>query len=150
MLAVSGPGMTNCISGLAEAQVNKRPVLCIAGASESSLESRGAFQEFDQLTLAKSVTKFAARPSNVRHIPLLVQKAVKLTMYGTPGPVYLDLPADILAAKVPEDSVVYLPAIEHVPKMIMPASLLEQTLAMLRAAKRPLVIVGKGVAYGNA
>ena len=47
MLAVSGPGMTNCISGMAEAMVNKRPLIVLAGASDASLEGRGGFQEFD-------------------------------------------------------------------------------------------------------
>ena len=71
-LAVSGPGMTNCISGMVEAMVNKRPLLVIAGSSDASLEGRGGFQEWDQLTLAKSVTKYAARPSSIKHIPLII------------------------------------------------------------------------------
>ena len=102
MLAVSGPGMTNCISGMAEALVNKRPMICIAGASDASLEGRGGFQEIDQLTLAKSVTKYAARPSSIKHVPLIIERAVKMSMYGTPGPVYVDLPSDILLGKFPE------------------------------------------------
>jgi len=107
MLAVSGPGMTNCISGMAEAMVNKRPMIVLAGASDASLEGRGGFQEFDQLTLAKSVTKYAARPSNVKHIPLIIEKAVKMSMYGTPGAVYVDLPADLLMGKAKESEIKY-------------------------------------------
>ena len=94
VLAVSGPGFTNCISGMAEAMVNKRPL--IAGASDASLDGKGAFQEFDQLTLSKSVTKYAARPSSIKYITLIVQRAVKFSMFGTRGAVYIDLPADIL------------------------------------------------------
>lgn len=107
MLAVSGPGMTNCISGMAEAMVNKRPMIVLAGASDASLEGRGGFQEFDQLTLAKSVTKYAARPSNIKHIPLIIEKAVKMSIYGTPGAVYVDLPADLLMGKVKESEIKY-------------------------------------------
>lgn len=105
VLAVSGPGMTNCISGMAEAQVNKRPMICISGASDASMEGKGGFQEWDQLTLAKSVTKYAARPANIRHIPLIVEKAVRMSIYGTPGACYIDLPADILFGKVEESSI---------------------------------------------
>jgi 2-hydroxyacyl-CoA lyase 1 len=79
----------------------------LAGASDASLEGRGGFQEFDQLTLAKSVTKYAARPSNVNHIPLIIEKAVKMSMYGTPGAVYVDLPADLLMGKAKESEIKY-------------------------------------------
>ena len=64
-LAVSGPGMTNTISGMAEAMVNKRPMIVLGGASDSSLEGMGGFQEVDQLACAKPVTKYAARPSAI-------------------------------------------------------------------------------------
>ena len=62
-LAVSGPGMTNCISGMANAHVNKWPMICIGGASDATLEGQGGFQEYDQLACAKPVCKYAARPS---------------------------------------------------------------------------------------
>ena len=119
VLAVSGPGMTNCISGMAEAVVNKRPMICIGGASDASMEGKGGFQEFDQLTLAKGCTKYAARPSSIRHIPLIVERAVKLSMYGTPGPCYIDLPADILFGKIDEKLVSYYPTVEPLPKLIL-------------------------------
>lgn len=108
-MAVSGPGMTNCISGMAEAMINKRPMVCIAGASDAQLEGKGGFQELDQLALAKPVCKYAARPSSVQHIPIVVERAVRMSMYGTPGPVYIDLPGDLLLAKALENDVKYLP-----------------------------------------
>lgn len=120
VLAVSGPGMTNCISGMAEAMVNKRPMIVIAGASDASLEGRGGFQEFDQLTLAKSVSKYAARPSSIKHVPLIIEKAVKLSMYGTPGAVYVDLPADILLGKTKESEIIYYPAVQPLPPTLVP------------------------------
>ena len=66
VLAVSGPGMTNCISGMANAKVNKWPMLCISGASDAIFDGKGGFQEFDQLTMAKQVAKFAVKPASIK------------------------------------------------------------------------------------
>lgn len=88
--------MTNAISGMANAMVNKWPMIVLGGATDASLEGKGAFEEWDQLACARPCTKYAARPSNVRHIPIIVERAVRMSMYGTPGPVYIDLPNDLL------------------------------------------------------
>jgi len=71
-------------------------------------------------------------------------------MYGTPGACYIDLPHNLLYAKVPEDSVHYLPRVELIPALQVPNNLLNATLNLLKSAKSPLVIVGKGIAYGGA
>ena len=73
-----------------------------------------------------------------------------MSMYGTPGPVYIDLPHNLLYAKVPEDSVSYLPKVELLPPMHLPANLITSTIDLLKGAKNPLVIVGKGIAYADA
>ena len=96
------------------------------------------------------MTKYAARPSSVEHIPIVVERAVRLSMYGTPGPVYLDLPHNLLYAKVPADGVNYLPKVEMLPAMVLPKSLVVSALDLLKQAKNPLVIVGKGIAYAGA
>lgn len=150
VMAVSGPGMTNCISGMANAMVNKWPMICIAGASDAQLEGKGGFQEFDQLACARPVCKYAARPSSVKHIPIVIERAIRISMYGTPGPVYVDLPGDLLLAKEDESKINYLPWVEDIPKLVLPDSLVTSTLTLLKQAKSPLVIVGKGIAYGNA
>ena len=149
-LAVSGPGLTNCISGMAEAMVNKRPMIQLGGASDANQEGMGGFQEFDQLACAKPVTKYAARPSCIQHIPVVVERAVRISMYGTPGPVYIDLPLNLLYGQAPEDSVRYLPKVEALPPSLVHASLVSATIDLLKSAKSPLVIVGKGIAYADA
>jgi 2-hydroxyacyl-CoA lyase 1 len=100
-MAVSGPGMTNCISGMANALINKWPMICLGGAPDSTLEGQGAFQEYDQLAAAKPNCKYAARPNSVEHIPIIIERAVRMSMYGTPGPCYIDLPMNLLYASVP-------------------------------------------------
>lgn len=67
--------------------------------------------------MAKPVCKYAARPANIKHIPLIVERAVRLSLYGTPGPVYIDLPADILFGKINADEINYLPLVEPLPSL---------------------------------
>lgn len=71
-------------------------------------------------------------------------------MYGTPGPCYIDLPMNLLYAQVPEDSVRYLPLVEPLPPLVLQQTQIEKTFALLKSAKSPLIIVGKGIAYGDA
>lgn len=73
-----------------------------------------------------------------------------MSIYGTPGPCYIDLPHNLLLAKVPEDSVSYLPKVEPLPPLAVPQNLLNATINLLKSAKSPLVIVGKGIAYADA
>jgi len=73
-----------------------------------------------------------------------------MSIYGAPGPVYIDLPQDLLQGKVPVSSVSYLPKVEPLPALVLPSKTVEQVLKMLQQAKSPLVIVGKGVAYADA
>ena len=113
--------MTNTISGMAEALINKRPMIVLGGASDSSLEGQGGFQELDQVACARPVCKYAARPSSIQHIPIVVERAVRMATYGTPGPCYIDLPHNLLYGKVDESLVHYLPQVEPLPKMLLPA-----------------------------
>ena len=149
-MAVSGPGMTNTISGMAEALVNKRPMIVIAGAPDTLTEGKGGFQEFDQISCAKPVTKYAARIHSVEHIPVIVERAVRMSIFGTPGPCYIDVPQDVLQGKALESSIHYLPKVEPLPCLVLPDQTVHHILNMLKTAKSPLVIVGKGVAYGRA
>jgi 2-hydroxyacyl-CoA lyase 1 len=88
--------MTNCISGLANAWVNGWPMLCIAGSSDLNQTEKMAFQEMDQVQAAKPYCKFATQIKQIQLIPFLVEKAVRMSLAGKPGPVFLDLPGDVL------------------------------------------------------
>ena len=80
----------------------------------------------------------------------MVERAVRLSIYGTPGACYIDLPHNLLFAKVPEETVSYLPRVEPLPQMVLPHNLVQSTLDLLKRAKSPLIIVGKGIAYAGA
>ena len=90
----------NLIPGLANALADCSPVVAIGGSSPISQRGRGVFQEIDQVALAQPVTKWAERVYEASRIPELVHKARKIAVGGCPGPVYLDLPFDVLSEQV--------------------------------------------------
>ena len=149
-LVVSGPGMTNAISGLANAWSNCWPMVLIGGASDASQKGMGAFQEAPQVEAARPFVKYAVQVDRVERIPYFVEQAVRVSMYGRPGPVYLDLPGDIIDGKVEEESVRFPPRVPDPPRPLADPSAVEHALEALRSAERPLVIVGKGAAYARA
>ena len=106
-MACSGPGTINLSSGLANALVDCAPVIALGGSSPLSQLESGAFQEFDQVAVMKPVTKWSVRVHEARRIPEYIDRAFRRAMAGKPGPVYLDLPGDVLYHEVKRDSVVW-------------------------------------------
>lgn len=97
---MSGPGHTNAISGVLNAWTNAWPMILISGSNDLNQTSRQAFQEVDQVYFVKPYTKYSVRITNAEDIAYHVEKAVKLALTGRPGPVYLDMPGDVLNARV--------------------------------------------------
>ncbi|MEX2159291.1 MAG: oxalyl-CoA decarboxylase [Dehalococcoidia bacterium] len=150
-LVVSGPGMTNAITGLANAQVNCWPMILLGGASDMSQAGMGAFQEAPQVEAARPFVKYAAKVDRVDRIPYFIEQAVRHSMFGRPGPVYLDLPGDIIDGKIEEDAVPpQPPRIGDAPRPHADPATVAAALDVLRQAERPLVVVGKGAAYSRA
>jgi 2-hydroxyacyl-CoA lyase 1 len=149
-LTVSGPGMTNAISGLGNAWANCWPMLLLSGANGSDQMGRGAFQEAPQLDAARPFVKYAMRPETPTRLPFYVEQAVRTSMYGRPGPTYLDLLDDVISGTVDEDSVSYPPAVPELPRPRVDDGSIEAAMSALRGAQQPLLIVGKGAAYARA
>ncbi|CAK1586914.1 unnamed protein product [Parnassius mnemosyne] len=150
-LAVSGPGLLHCIGGMANAQVNCWPLLVIAGSCPEDHEGIGGFQEWLQVESSRMYCKYAARPPSPRLIPLHVEKAVRLASVGRPGVAYLDMPATLLTAEAEEDKVPLDYYNAGPIKLAYPdPTLVDQAVDLLSKAERPLIIVGKGAAYGRA
>ena len=101
-MAASGPGTTNLITGIAHAWADCTPVLALGGSAPVSATHRGTFQDIDQLKMMAPCTKWADRVYDPYRIPELVNLAIRQAMSGQPGPVYLDLPGDILYQEVDE------------------------------------------------
>lgn len=150
VLCVSGPGLLHVIGGMANAQVNCWPVLVLGGSCSQDHEGIGGFQEWPQVEASKPYCKYAARPPSAALIPLHVEKAVRYATYGRPGAAYLDLPATILKQNIDEDKIaLVLPCPE--PPIISPDyRRIEEAADMLVRSEKPLVIIGKGAAYGRA
>jgi 2-hydroxyacyl-CoA lyase 1 len=149
-LVVSGPGVTNAISGLANAQSNNWPMILIGGASDIAQRGMGAFQEGPQVEWVRPYVKYAACVDRVERIPYFVEQAVRTSIYGRPGPVYLDMPGDIIGAKCDEDAAPQKPRVADPPRPLAEPDAVERAVAALKSAERPLVIVGKGAAYARA
>jgi thiamine pyrophosphate-dependent acetolactate synthase large subunit-like protein len=148
--AASGPGTTNLLTGIGNSYLDATPVVALGGSSPLVENSRGAFQEMDQLSIFKPVTKWAERVTDVRRIPELVSKAVRMATEGQPGPVYLDLPGDILYKEVELDQVHFPRNLSRRPRPSGEPELIEEAITLLKQAKRPIVLTGSGILWSEA
>ncbi|XP_047217435.1 2-hydroxyacyl-CoA lyase 1 [Girardinichthys multiradiatus] len=149
-LVVSGPGLIHALGGMANANMNCWPVIVIGGSSDRNQETAGAFQEFPQVEACRLYSKFSARPSSLEAIPSVIEKAVRTSIYGRPGAVYVDIAGDMVNAKVERNEVRELSCCPPPPVSLAASAAVERAISVLKAAKTPLVIIGKGVAYGRA
>ncbi|GMR46456.1 hypothetical protein PMAYCL1PPCAC_16651, partial [Pristionchus mayeri] len=150
VLVVPGPGVLHSIGGLANATVNCWPVICIGGSADRDQDGRGGFQEWPQVESARSACKFAAQISSLQSIPYLVQKAVRSCLYGRPGAVYLDMPGNFVLATCEESTIpVVAPIPLWAPVSVPPQNTINDALSLIKNAKRPLVIIGKGAAWSE-
>ena len=148
-LVVSGPGMTNAISALGNAWANCWPMLLIGGSSNQALNHMGDFQAAPQVDLAKPFCKWVGQAERIDLIPRYIATAVRHSISGRPGPVYLDLPGNVIASSLEEDDLTY-PRVEAPPApQVAPASI-KAALAAMKSAHQPLAIIGKGAAWAGA
>ena len=149
-IVVTGPGVVHGLAGLADAQQNCWPMILIGGASETYRRGMGAFQEERQVLLAAPLCKFAHAIDSVRRIPYYVAEATRNATYGRPGAAYLDMPDDIITGKCDEKDLVQVQKCPDPPRFQAPPENIEAALGMLERAERPLILVGKGMAWANA
>ena len=149
-LVVSGPGVVHGLAGLANAQQNCWPMILIGGASPTYQNGMGAFQEERQVQIASPFCKVAHAVEHVYRIPFYVEQAVRHSIYGRPGAVYLDMPDDIIQGEIDESEAVKAATIPEPPRSIAPSENIEAALDALEGAKNPLVIIGKGMAWSRA
>ena len=149
-LVVSGPGVVHGLAGLANAQQNFWPMILIGGASPTYQNGMDSFQEERQVLIATPFCKFAHGVEHVHRIPFYVEKAVRQSIYGRPGAVYLDMPDDIICGEIDEADVPEVANVPEPPRSTAPMENIEAALDLLETAKCPLVIVGKGMAWSRA
>ncbi|XP_038597887.1 2-hydroxyacyl-CoA lyase 1 [Tachyglossus aculeatus] len=149
-LVVSGPGLIHALGGMANANMNCWPVIVIGGSSDRNQETMGAFQEFPQVEACRLYSKFSVRPSSVEVIPSVIEKAVRNSIYGRPGACYVDIPGDFVNHNVAVSSIKYVECCLPPPISMADASAISEAANIIRNAKRPLLIIGKGAAYACA
>jgi 2-hydroxyacyl-CoA lyase 1 len=149
-IVVTGPGVVHGLAGLANAQQNCWPMILFGGASETHRGGMGAFQEERQVLIASPFCKFAHGIEGVRRIPYYVEMATRNAINGRPGATYLDVPHDIIIGKCDVDEVVEVERAPDPPRMVAPMENIEAALNLLEQAERPLVLVGKGMAWSRA
>ena len=149
-LVVSGPGVTNAITTLGNAQENAWPMLLLGGSSALDLTTRGDFQESPSLEHVRPFVKWSGRPTNVRLIPRFIATAVREALGGRPGPVYIDLPGDVVYDKADESEIEWAPRVPPPPRPEVTAESVAAAIEALKSAESPLIIVGKGAAWSQA
>src|SRR6195952_4627425 len=149
-LVVSGPGVIHALSGLANAQQNNWPMVLLGGANALDQNGMGAFQEERQVLATTPFTKYSHVVERVERIPFYVEQAVRYAWYGRPGATYLDLPDDVILGRVDDADVRAAATIAPPPRSQAADVDVEAAIATLRSAERPLVIVGKGMAWSHA
>ena len=149
-LTVSGPGVIHAFAGLANAKQNCWPMILIGGASPVYQNGMGGFQEERQVELAAPYCKYAHAVEHVHRIPYYVNQAVRHALYGRPGPVYLDFPDDIIRGECDEGEAAAVARVPEPPRTMADPEAVEAALTALESAERPLVVVGKGMAWARA
>jgi oxalyl-CoA decarboxylase len=153
-LTVSAPGFLNGLTALANATTNCFPMILISGSSEREIVDlqQGDYEEMDQLAIAKPLCKAAFRVLHAQDIGTGIARAIRAAVSGRPGGVYLDLPAklfgQVMDAEAGAKSLVEV--IDPAPAQLPAPAAVERALGVLKGAKRPLIILGKGAAYAQA
>ncbi|GAB4368842.1 MAG: oxalyl-CoA decarboxylase [Kiloniellaceae bacterium] len=152
-MTVSAPGFLNGLTALAHATTNCYPMILISGSSEREIVDlqQGDYEEMDQLAVAKTLCKAAYRILHPEDIGIGVARAIRAAVSGRPGGVYLDLPAKLLGsvmdAAAGQKSLVKV--VDAAPAQIPSPEAVARALEVLKGAKRPLIILGKGAAYAQ-
>ena len=153
-LTVSAPGFLNGLTALANATTNCFPMILISGSSEREIVDlqQGDYEEMDQLAIAKPLAKAAFRVLHAEDIGVGIARAIRAAVSGRPGGVYLDLPAKLFAqtlnAEAGRQSLIKV--VDPAPRQIPAAEAVRRALDLLKGAKRPLIVLGKGAAYAQA
>jgi oxalyl-CoA decarboxylase len=153
-LTVSAPGFLNGLTALAHATTNCFPMILISGSSEREVVDlqQGDYEEMDQLAVAKTMCKAAYRVLHAQDIGIGIARAIRAAVSGRPGGVYLDLPAKLFGQAMPAEAgkKSLVKVIDPAPKQIPAQGAVKRALDVLKSAKRPLIILGKGAAYAQA
>jgi oxalyl-CoA decarboxylase len=153
-LTVSAPGFLNGLTALSNATTNCFPMILISGSSEREVVDlqQGDYEEMDQLAIAKPLCKAAFRVLHAEDIGVGIARAIRAAVSGRPGGVYLDLPAKLFPQAVEAEAgrKSLIKVVDPAPRQIPAQEAVQRALDLLKGAKRPLIVLGKGAAYAQA
>jgi len=153
-LTVSAPGFLNGLTALANATTNCFPMILISGSSEREIVDlqQGDYEEMDQLAIAKPLAKAAFRVLHAEDIGVGIARAIRAAVSGRPGGVYLDLPAKLFPQSVDAEAGrnSLIKVVDPAPRQIPAQDAVQRALDLLKGAKKPLILLGKGAAYAQA
>ena len=153
-LTVSAPGFLNGLTALANATTNCFPMILISGSSEREIVDlqQGDYEEMDQLNNARPYAKAAYRINKAEDIGIGIARAIRAAVSGRPGGVYLDLPAELLGQSIDAEKgkKSLVKVVDPVPRQIPAPEAIQRAIDVLKGAKRPLILLGKGAAYAQA
>ena len=151
VFATSGPGATNLVTGLADAQIDSTPLVCITGQVFAHLLGTDAFQETDVINITTPVTKWNYQVTEADQIPEVLAKAFHIARSGRPGPVLIDITKNAQIQKFDFEGYVKCNHVRsYRPKPIVRNEYIEQAAELINQAKKPFVIWGQGVILGEA
>lgn len=150
VIATSGPGATNIVTGLADAMIDSLPLVVITGQVSTSVIGSDAFQEADVLGITTPITKHNYQVRKVEDLPRIMKEAFYIASSGRPGPVLIDIPKDMATqiGEAEEDPVIHLPGYQ--PKLKPNHLQIRKLIEAVSAAKKPIILAGAGVLHAKA
>ena len=146
----AGPGVANAVTAVANAYQAGSPLVLLGGAAPTDFIGRGALQEMEQVELLRPITKWSATVGDVRRIPDILSKAIRIATSGRPGPVFVELPFDVLGDTVDEGSI-RMPQNYYATAQVVPdAESIRQAAELLRNAHRPVIMAGSPIYWDAA
>jgi acetolactate synthase-1/2/3 large subunit len=149
-IATSGPGATNLITGIADAQIDSTPLVCITGQVHSHLLGTDAFQETDVVGISMPVTKWNCQVTKAEDIPAALAKAFYIARSGRPGPVLVDITKDAQFGKIEFEYEKCNQIRSYVAKPKLDLAKVKEAANLINGAKKPLVVFGQGVILAEA
>jgi acetolactate synthase-1/2/3 large subunit/sulfoacetaldehyde acetyltransferase len=149
-LVTSGPGATNLLTGIAAAYVAHSPVVALVGGIQLDHYQKDAFQEYDLVGMFRPVTKQALQITKAERIPELLRGALRTAMSGRQGPVFVEIPRDVLNGKLPPTAALAPGAYRVTHAQPPHADAVREAVQRLRQAERPLLLVGGGASRAGA
>jgi acetolactate synthase-1/2/3 large subunit len=146
----AGPGVTDGVTGVANAWRANSPILVIGGQGPFDNMRRGSLQEMDHVAVMKPITKWADTCYSTVRIPDYIEMGIRHAVSGNPGPAFLEIPMDVLGAEVEWEDVRF-PKIRTEPPLLIPSKVeIDEALSLLANAERPVMMVGTSAKWSNA